>query len=155
MKRTAIYIRVSTDAQAKEGDSVPAQREALQKYINERNDLVLAGEYVDDGISGTKFTERDELQRMLADVQAGINTEQAKNTQDQNGGKEMKIKDFVKLINDHGTKPRIKVFLHCSDFSMLVYEGKPDNFNNNNEFGMHKVNSFTALGKGLIEIHVS
>lgn len=65
----------------------------------------------------------------------------------------MKVKDFVKLINDHGTKPRIQVFLHSSDFSMLVYEGKPDNFNN--EFGMHKVNSFTALGKGLIEIHVS
>lgn len=71
MKRTAIYIRVSTDAQAKEGDSVPAQREALHKYIEERPGLTLAGEYIDDGVSGTKFEERDELQRMLADVKAG------------------------------------------------------------------------------------
>ena len=71
MKRTAIYIRVSTDAQAKEGDSVPAQKEALLKYIKERPDLTLAGEYIDDGVSGTKFEERDELQRMLSDVKAG------------------------------------------------------------------------------------
>lgn len=70
MKRTAIYIRVSTDAQAKEGDSVPAQRAALHKYIEDRPDLTLAGEYIDDGVSGTKFAERDELQRMLSDVQA-------------------------------------------------------------------------------------
>lgn len=71
MKRTAIYIRVSTDAQAKEGDSVPAQKEALLKYIKERPDLTLAGEYIDDGVSGTKFEERDELQRMLSDVKEG------------------------------------------------------------------------------------
>lgn len=30
--------------------------------------MVLTGEYVDDGISGTKFSERDELQRLLTDV---------------------------------------------------------------------------------------
>lgn len=70
MIKTAIYIRVSTDRQ-KEGDSVPAQRAALYKYIEERPDLILAGEYVDDGVSGTKFAERDELQRMLSDVEAG------------------------------------------------------------------------------------
>ena len=35
MKRTAIYVRVSTDSQ-KDGDSVPAQREALRKYIEDR-----------------------------------------------------------------------------------------------------------------------
>lgn len=40
MIKTAIYIRVSTDRQ-KEGDSVPAQRAALYKYIEERTDLIL------------------------------------------------------------------------------------------------------------------
>lgn len=68
MKRTAIYIRVSTDRQAKEGDSVPAQREALKKYIDDHPDMALFSEYLDDGISGTKFSERDELQRLLQDV---------------------------------------------------------------------------------------
>ena len=66
MKRTAIYMRVSSDRQAKEGDSIPAQRDALLKYITDRH-LTLAGEYLDDGISGTK-SDRDELQRLLSDV---------------------------------------------------------------------------------------
>lgn len=71
MKRTAIYIRVSTQAQAQEGDSIAAQREALTNYIHSHDNLVFAGEYMDDGISGQKFRERDELQRLIADVEAG------------------------------------------------------------------------------------
>ena len=71
MKRTAIYLRVSSDRQSQEGDSIAAQRQALTKYIDDRPDLVLAGEYIDDGISGTKYSQRDELQRMLADVEEG------------------------------------------------------------------------------------
>ena len=70
MKRTALYVRVSTDNQAKEGDSIPAQREALMKYVQEHSELELMGIYVDEGVSGRKY-ERDELQRMLSDVQAG------------------------------------------------------------------------------------
>lgn len=68
MKRTAIYLRVSSDRQAKEGDSIPAQRDALLKYIDSRPDLTFAGEYLDDGISGT-IADRDELQKLLADVE--------------------------------------------------------------------------------------
>ena len=71
MKKTAIYIRVSSDKQVQEGDSIAAQRQALTKYVDDRPDLVLAGEYIDDGISGTKYSQRDELQRMLADVEEG------------------------------------------------------------------------------------
>lgn len=70
MKKTAIYMRVSTEKQAQEGDSIPAQREALHKYIDSRPDLVCVGEYLDDGISGTKY-DREELQRMISDVKAG------------------------------------------------------------------------------------
>lgn len=70
MLRTAIYMRVSTDRQAREGDSISAQRDALRKYIDNHQNMIFAGEYLDDGISGTK-DDRTELQRMLSDVQAG------------------------------------------------------------------------------------
>ena len=70
MKRVALYMRVSSDQQAREGDSIPAQREALTAYAKQHNYFV-AGEYLDDGISGTKYSQRDELQRLLADVQDG------------------------------------------------------------------------------------
>lgn len=67
-KRVALYCRVSSDRQAKEGDSINAQLEALRKYANEnRYDVI--GEYIDDGISGTK-DKRDELQRLLDAVKA-------------------------------------------------------------------------------------
>ena len=67
--KTAIYIRVSSDKQA-DGDSIPAQRDALKKYVNTHDNMIFAGEYLDDGVSGTKY-QRDELQRLLDDVRAG------------------------------------------------------------------------------------
>ena len=70
MKKTAIYIRVSTDKQVQEGDSIPAQRNALVKYINDHNDMILTAEYVDDGVSGTR-DDRTEFQKMLQDVKNG------------------------------------------------------------------------------------
>ena len=71
MQRIGIYMRVSTVGQAQEGDSLAAQRDALIAYINAHPDMVLAGEYQDDGISGQKWAQRDELQRLLADVESG------------------------------------------------------------------------------------
>ena len=68
MKKTAIYVRVSTDKQAKEGDSVSAQLSALKEYVRNHKNYVLVGEYIDDGVSGTKFDKRNELQRLLDDV---------------------------------------------------------------------------------------
>ena len=70
MKRTAMYMRVSSDKQVQEGDSIAAQRDALRKYIDSHDDLIFAGEYLDDGVSGTK-ENRDELQRLLAEVKGG------------------------------------------------------------------------------------
>lgn len=67
--RAALYMRVSTMIQAKEGDSIPAQKEALERYAKEKG-YVVAGEYTDDGISGTK-ADRDEYQRMLSDIRSG------------------------------------------------------------------------------------
>lgn len=70
MKRAAIYMRVSSFKQVQEGDSIAAQRSALLAYIADRPDLVLSGEYLDDGVSGTK-ADRDELIRLLDDVKSG------------------------------------------------------------------------------------
>lgn len=70
MIRAALYARVSTMLQAREGDSIPAQRDAIRKYIDDHDDMVLAGEYIDDGASGTR-ADRDELTRLLEDVKAG------------------------------------------------------------------------------------
>lgn len=44
MLRTAIYMRVSSDRQAKDGDSIPAQRDALMEYVAKRPDLAFCGE---------------------------------------------------------------------------------------------------------------
>ena len=64
MKRVALYCRVSTDQQAKEGDSIAAQRDALERYAKE-NGYYIAGIFIDDGISATKFQEREKLQELL------------------------------------------------------------------------------------------
>lgn len=61
--RAAIYCRVSSTQQAKEGDSISAQLDALRKYIRKYS-YECVGEFVDDGISGTKY-DRDEFQKML------------------------------------------------------------------------------------------
>lgn len=68
--RTAIYCRVSTDQQVRDGDSIQAQLSALKSYC-EKNGYEIAGIYTDDGISGTLLNERDELQRLLDDVRSG------------------------------------------------------------------------------------
>lgn len=64
--RAAVYLRVSTEEQAKEGFSINAQRERLTKYADLK-DWDLFDLYVDEGRSG-KSTDRPELQRMLADA---------------------------------------------------------------------------------------
>jgi DNA invertase Pin-like site-specific DNA recombinase len=69
MKRAAIYLRVSTVAQATrgrepEGYSIPAQREACQAKAAELDAEVIA-EYVDRGESA-KTADRPELKELLA-----------------------------------------------------------------------------------------
>ena len=66
IKRVALYIRVSTDRQAKEGDSLEAQENALKNYCKEKN-YIIVDEYIDGGESGQKI-KRTNLQRMLDDV---------------------------------------------------------------------------------------
>lgn len=64
--KVAIYLRVSTQEQAREGFSIAAQRERLTRHA-ELKDWDIYDIYVDEGRSA-KDTDRPELQRMLADA---------------------------------------------------------------------------------------
>ncbi len=61
--RVALYTRVSTEDQAKEGFSLDAQLDRLHKYA-EAQGWTVAGEYVDEGHSG-RTTKRPAYQRMM------------------------------------------------------------------------------------------
>ena len=63
----------------------------------------------------------------------------------------MKVKALTRMINDYGTKPHIRVMKHTDSCSVLVFEGKPSNIDEATE--KLKVNSFTILAKGFLEIH--
>jgi len=63
MVRVAIYTRVSTEDQAREGFSLPAQRERLDAYCKARDWTGVAA-YVDDGYSGRDI-RRPAYQRMM------------------------------------------------------------------------------------------
>ncbi|EHU8855128.1 recombinase family protein, partial [Enterococcus faecalis] len=67
LKRAALYIRVSTDQQAKHGDSLDAQIATLKDYVSTQDNLTIIDTYIDDGISGQKLY-RDEFQRLLEDI---------------------------------------------------------------------------------------
>ena len=68
--RVAIYIRVSSNQQAAEGDSMRDQLESCQDYIKKHDNMICCGTYVDGGISGQKL-HREDFDRLMDDVQAG------------------------------------------------------------------------------------
>lgn len=64
--RVAIYARVSTEDQAKEGFSLDAQLDKLKSYCKARG-WKIVGEYVDDGYSG-RTTRRPAYQKMMREM---------------------------------------------------------------------------------------
>lgn len=64
--RVALYTRVSTEDQAKEGFSLDAQLERLRFYSKAQG-WDVAGEYVDEGHSG-RTTKRPQYSRMMAEI---------------------------------------------------------------------------------------
>jgi site-specific DNA recombinase len=64
--RTAIYIRVSTEEQAKEGYSVDAQKRRLTDFVNSQGWEVY-DTFIDDGYSA-KNLERPNMQRLIQAV---------------------------------------------------------------------------------------
>lgn len=71
MKKVGLYIRVSTDEQAKHGFSLGEQRSDLERYAAAKGYIVY-DVYADEGSTARKsLGRRKELQRLLEDVKAG------------------------------------------------------------------------------------
>ena len=71
-KRAALYIRVSSDEQARHGLSLGEQRADLTKYAQEHG-YVIVDVYADEGFTARKaIARRHQLQRLLNDVRAGL-----------------------------------------------------------------------------------
>ena len=65
MIKVAAYLRLSReDGDKIESDSITNQRSLIQNYIENRSDMILVDEFVDDGISGTTF-ERPSFLKMV------------------------------------------------------------------------------------------
>lgn len=65
--RTALYMRVSTEEQAKEGYSLPAQRRKLMAYC-EAHDWPIVAIYSDEGITGSSLAKRPQATQMIEDA---------------------------------------------------------------------------------------
>lgn len=65
--KTALYIRVSTQEQAKEGYSIPHQKERLFRYCEAMNWEIIEI-YADEGISGSTIEKRPAAIKMLQDA---------------------------------------------------------------------------------------
>ncbi len=68
-KKTALYIRVSTEMQAQEGYSIQAQSEKLEAYAK-LHDIAPWELYIDGGFSGSNL-DRPEMKRLIEEAQAG------------------------------------------------------------------------------------
>lgn len=69
--RTAKYVRCSSDEQKKNGYTIGDQLAFLDDFCIE-NELVSAGEYVDEGISATlEISKRKSLAQLIKDAKAG------------------------------------------------------------------------------------
>jgi len=67
---TGIYVRVSTEEQAKEGYSIRAQEQKLKDYARVK-DWQIYDVYIDEGISGKNISARPEINRLITDIQNG------------------------------------------------------------------------------------
>lgn len=70
MKKTALYVRVSTEGQAEEGYSIDAQKKLLEAWCISK-EMENYEFYVDPGFSGSNI-ERPALKALLDDVEKGL-----------------------------------------------------------------------------------
>ncbi len=69
MKKAALYIRVSTDAQREEGYSIDAQKQMLSAYCVTKN-IKNYEFFIDGGFTGSNLN-RPEMQRLIKEVSEG------------------------------------------------------------------------------------
>lgn len=67
-KKVAIYIRVSTLDQAKDGYSLAAQERTLRKYCSDKGYSIYSL-YADEGISGKDMVHRPSVQKLMKDAE--------------------------------------------------------------------------------------
>ncbi|MCI8276073.1 MAG: recombinase family protein [Lachnospiraceae bacterium] len=69
--RTAVYARLSVEDSGKtDCDTIENQLSLVRSYVEDKPYLRLTAEYIDNGVSGTRF-DRPEFMRMVADMRAG------------------------------------------------------------------------------------
>ena len=69
--KAVVYIRLSSaDDKPGESDSVANQRKLIEEYLKNHPELEVAGEFVDDGVSGIVF-DRPSFNAMMAFIQDG------------------------------------------------------------------------------------
>ncbi len=68
--RCGLYLRISREDGVGESDSIANQRLMLCQYLEEHPEMVLAGEWVDDGWSGSRF-DRPGFREMMAAAERG------------------------------------------------------------------------------------
>lgn len=67
--KVAKYMRLSRDdGDDRESESIENQRDIIDNYIEEHEELEVVGEYADDGFTGTNFN-RPGFQKMLKDIE--------------------------------------------------------------------------------------
>jgi len=71
MKSAVIYARCSTEEQKQKNLSIPSQLEECQKWAKDKGYQVLA-EYIDEGLSGSKSSNRPEFLRMIREIEHRI-----------------------------------------------------------------------------------
>ena len=64
------YIRLSSDARRKPGDSLENQQDIIENFIATSPDIRLVEIYCDNQTTGTNF-DRSDFNRMLEDAQSG------------------------------------------------------------------------------------
>ncbi len=70
IRKTALYIRVSTDSQAEEGYSIEAQEKKLKQWCELKN-VENYEIYIDGGFSGSNFN-RPEITRLVKEIKANL-----------------------------------------------------------------------------------
>ena len=69
--RTAVYTRLSVeDSKNPDYDTIENQLLFVRNYVVSKPYLRQTAEYIDNGVSGTRF-DRPEFMRMVADMRAG------------------------------------------------------------------------------------
>ena len=69
--RAVKYLRLSEqDGDKQESESIENQRDIIDNFINNNDDLKVVGEYIDDGYTGGNF-DRPDFKRMIKDIEDG------------------------------------------------------------------------------------